>query len=55
MGQADILSWLLQSLWLIHVDVWQKPMQYCGAIILQVKINKLKKQQKKKNSVLAHA
>ena len=22
-------------LWLIHVDVWQKPSQYCKAIILQ--------------------
>ena len=30
-------------LWLIHVDVWQKPTQYCKAIILQLKINKLKK------------
>ena len=27
--------------WLIHVDVWQKPSQYCKVIILQVKeINK---------------
>ena len=24
---------------LIHVDVWQKPTQYCNAIILQLKIN----------------
>ena len=24
-------------LWLIHVDVWQKPTQYCKAIILQFK------------------
>ena len=23
------------NLWLIHVDVWQKPTQYCKAIILQ--------------------
>ena len=30
-------------LWLIHVDVWKKPTQYCKAIILQLKINKLKK------------
>ena len=30
-------------LWLIHVDVWQKPTQYCKAIILQLKINKFKK------------
>ena len=27
-------------LWLIHVDVWQKPTQYCKAITLQLKINK---------------
>ena len=27
-------------LWLIHVDVWQKPTQYCKAIILQLKIKK---------------
>ena len=25
-------------LWLIHVDVWQKPTQYCKAIILQFNI-----------------
>ena len=24
---------------LIHVDVWQKPTQYCTAIILQLKVN----------------
>ena len=30
-------------LWLTHVDVWQKPSQYCKVIILQLKI-KLKKQ-----------
>lgn len=30
-------------LWLIHVDVWQKPTQYCKAIILQLKINEIKK------------
>ena len=27
-------------LWLIHVDVWQKPIQCCKAIILQLKISK---------------
>ena len=27
-------------LWLIHVDVWQKLIQYCKAIILQLKIEK---------------
>ena len=26
-------------LWLIHVDVWQKPAQYCKSIILQLKTN----------------
>ena len=30
-------------LWLIHVAVWQKPTQYCKAIIIQVKINKILK------------
>ena len=30
-------------LWLIHVDVWQKSNQSCKAIIVQLKINKLKK------------
>ena len=25
--------------WLIHVDIWQKPTQYCKAIIIQLKIN----------------
>ena len=27
-------------LWLIHVDIWQKPTKFCKAIILQLKINK---------------
>ena len=25
-------------LWLIHVDIWPKPIQYCKAIILQLKM-----------------
>ena len=29
-------------LWLIHVDVWQKPTQCCKEIILQLKISSLK-------------
>ena len=29
--------------WLIHDVVWQKPAQYCKAIILQLKINFKKK------------
>ena len=28
------------NLWLIHVDIWQKPAQYYKAIIFQLKINK---------------
>jgi hypothetical protein len=36
-------------LWLIHVNVWQKPTQYYKAIILQLKIKIffLKKKEKK--------
>ena len=30
-------------LWLIHVDIWQKPTQQCKAVILQSKINEVKK------------
>ena len=26
-------------LWLIHVDIWQKPTQYCKAIIIQLKVS----------------
>ena len=29
-----------KGIWLTHVDIWQKPTQYCKAIILQLKINK---------------
>ena len=29
--------------WLIHADIWQKPTQYCKAIILQLKINNIRK------------
>ena len=28
--------------WLTQVNVWQRPTQYCKAIIFQLKINKLK-------------
>lgn len=38
-------------LWLIRVDVWQKPVQYCRAIILQWNINKFNYyKNKQKNS-----
>ena len=40
--------------WLIHVNIWQKPLQYCKVISLQlIKINEEKKngrKQKKENS-----
>ena len=33
--------------WLIHVNVWQKPLQYCKVISLQIiKINEKKKKQR---------
>ena len=35
-------------LWLIHADVWQKPTQYCKAILLQLKRKKEKKKERKK-------
>ena len=38
-------------LWPIHVDVWQKPTQYCKTIILQLKIIFLKKKNNKRASV----
>ena len=31
------------NLWLIHVNVWQKPLQYCKVISLQIKINEKNK------------
>ena len=30
-------------LWLIHVDIWQKPTKFCKAIILQLKTKKILK------------
>ena len=39
-------------LWLVHGDVWQKPSQYCKAIILQLKINKKIKKQNNKSVLL---
>ena len=39
-------------LWLIHVDVWQKSNQYCKTIILQLKINKIKKNKYMETTIL---
>ena len=41
-------------LWLIHVDVWQRPTQYCKAIILQLKINLKIKTVNKSNHTHTH-
>ena len=48
--QTRVLEWVAIAfsgthiyLWLIQADVWQKPTQYCKAIISQLKRNKLKK------------
>ena len=35
--------------WLIHVVVWQKPTQYCKAIILQLKYKNKERRKEKKN------
>ena len=40
-------------LWLIHVDVWQKPTQYCKAIILQLKKKKATGKIKQRIKILA--
>ena len=37
-------------LWLIHVDIWQKPVQYRKATILQLKIKFKKEKKNKKNT-----
>ena len=41
-------------LWLIHVDTWQKLTQYCKAIILQLKVNKIKAKKKKNPTLNFH-
>ena len=40
--------------WLIHVNVWQKPLQYCKVVSLQlIKINEKKKlKNKNKNHLI---
>ena len=38
--------------WLIHVNVWQKPLQYCKVISLQlIQINEGKKKKQRHHSV----
>ena len=38
-------------LWLIQVDIWQKPTQYCKAIILLLKIKKIQKKHMERYSM----
>ena len=42
-GRKSQEGGLCTYLYLIDVDVWQRPTQYCKAIILQLKTNNLKK------------
>ena len=38
----------------LKVDAWQKPTRYCKAIILQLKIDKLKKKTPRRDIVSAY-
>ena len=41
-------TWTHVNAWLIHVNVWQKPLQHCKVTSLQIiKINEKKKKKKK--------
>ena len=40
-------------LWLIHVEVWHIPTQNCKAIILRLKINKLKQNKTKESQLIS--
>ena len=42
-------------LWLIHGDVWQKPIQHCKAIILQLNIHKFQGEKKREKNPPANA
>ena len=43
-GENDVTNWAI----LIHVEVWQKPTQFCKAIILQLKKKKEKTEKQNK-------
>ena len=41
--------------WLLHVNVWQKPLQYCKIISLQlIKINEKKRKENVQNNLNIH-
>ena len=44
-GRKSQEGGLCTYLYLIDVDVWQRPTQYCKALILQLKTNNLKKKE----------
>ena len=47
------MNLLKNNLWLIHVDIWQKTVKICKAIILQLKKKYLfKKKIKKQNNII---
>ena len=46
-GRKSQEGGLCTYLYLIDVDVWQRPTQYCKAMILLLKINKLNKNKRK--------
>ena len=50
LGRARGMGWGTHvNPWLIHVNVWQNPLQYCKVISLQlIKINEKKKKSKTK-------
>ena len=49
MGRRFKKEGIYVYLWLIHVDVWHKPTQFCKAIILQLKNNLKNKERNLKN------
>ena len=49
MGRRFKTEGIYVYLWLIHVDVWHKPTQFCKAIILQLKNNLKNKERNLKN------
>ena len=49
MGRRFKKEGIYVYLWLIHVDVWHKPTQFCKTIILQLKNNLKNKERNLKN------
>ena len=41
-GEWGWVGGIYVYLWLIHIDIWQKPTQYCKTTILRLEINKFK-------------